>query len=221
MQETRVWSWVGKIPWRRKWQPTPVFLSGKSCGQGTLEGYGSWDHKRLSNYTTTTTTPSMWWWCGGLVAKLCLALCSPVKNSLPASSVHGIFQGKLLEWVAISFSRGSSPPRDRTWVSCIAGRFFTNEATREACLVYSRHLKNVCWLNAWLPSQCSFAQLGWELIFINLFFLFLSFLFLQWGTETYSFVLIHSNLLSEWTHYFHTTYSLIREYSQIQHFGQS
>ena len=52
--------------------------------------------------------------------------------SLPGSSVHGILQARILEWVAISFSRGSSQPRDRTRVSCIAGRFFfTSWATRE------------------------------------------------------------------------------------------
>ena len=41
--------------------------------------------------------------------------------SLPGSSVHGILQARVLKWVAIPFSKGSSPPRDRTWVSCIAG----------------------------------------------------------------------------------------------------
>ena len=45
MQETRVQSWVGKIPWRRKWQPTPVFLSGESHGQRSLAGYSSWSGK--------------------------------------------------------------------------------------------------------------------------------------------------------------------------------
>ena len=39
--------WVGKIPWRRKWQPTPVFLSGKSHGQRSLAGYSPWGHKEL------------------------------------------------------------------------------------------------------------------------------------------------------------------------------
>ena len=48
-----------------------------------------------------------------------------MKCSLPGSSVHGIFQERILKWVAIPFSRGSSQPRDWTWVSCIAGRFFT------------------------------------------------------------------------------------------------
>ena len=52
--------------------------------------------------------------------------------SLPGSSVHGIFQARVLEWIAISFSRGSSQPRDRTRVSCTAGRRFTIWATREA-----------------------------------------------------------------------------------------
>ena len=51
--------------------------------------------------------------------------------SLPDSSVHGILQARILEWVAISFSRGSSQPRNRTQVSFIAGRFFTNWAMRE------------------------------------------------------------------------------------------
>ena len=52
--------------------------------------------------------------------------------SLPGSSVHGIFQARILEWVAISFSRGSSQPRDQSRVSCIADRRFTIWATREA-----------------------------------------------------------------------------------------
>ena len=47
--------------------------------------------------------------------------------SLPASSVHGIFQARILKWVAISFSRRSSRPRDQTHISCIAGRFFATE----------------------------------------------------------------------------------------------
>ena len=37
--------WVGKIPWRRKWQPTPVFLPGEPHGQRSLEGYSPWGHK--------------------------------------------------------------------------------------------------------------------------------------------------------------------------------
>jgi len=62
---------------------------------------------------------------GGLIAKLCLTLYDPRDCSPPGSSVHGISQARILEWVAISFSRASSQPRDWTRVSCSAGRFFT------------------------------------------------------------------------------------------------
>ena len=67
-----------------------------------------------------------------LVAQLCPTLCDLMDCSLPGSCVHGILQARILEWVAIFFSRGSSWPRDRTWVSWIAGRSFTMWATREA-----------------------------------------------------------------------------------------
>ena len=64
------------------------------------------------------------------VAQSCPTLCDPVDCSLPGSSIHGIFQARVLEWVAISFSRGSSQPRDQSRVFCIAGRRFTVWATR-------------------------------------------------------------------------------------------
>ena len=62
---------------------------------------------------------------------MCLILCNPIVYSLPDSSDHGILKTRVLEWVAIPFSRGSSQPRDRTQVSYIAGRFLTIWATRE------------------------------------------------------------------------------------------
>ena len=65
------------------------------------------------------------------VAQSCLTLCDRMDCSLPASSVHGSLQARILEWVAISVSRRSSQPRDRTQVSHIAGRFFIVSATRE------------------------------------------------------------------------------------------
>ena len=68
------------------------------------------------------------------VAQSCPTLCDPKDYSLPGSSVHGIFQARVLEWVAIYFSPGSSRPRDRTRVSRILGRRFTVWATREAQL---------------------------------------------------------------------------------------
>ena len=59
------------------------------------------------------------------VAQSCPTLCDLMDCSLPGSSVHGIFQATVLEWIAISFSRGSSQPRDRTRVSHIVDRRFT------------------------------------------------------------------------------------------------
>ena len=70
------------------------------------------------------------------VVQLCLALCNPMDCSLPGSSVHGTFQARIMEWVAISFSREYSRPKDQTQVTCIAGRFFTVWATREAQLFF-------------------------------------------------------------------------------------
>ena len=64
------------------------------------------------------------------VAQSCLTLCDPVDCSPPGSSIHEILQARILEWVAISFSRGSSQPRDRTQVFRIAGRRFNLWATR-------------------------------------------------------------------------------------------
>ena len=65
-----------------------------------------------------------------LVTQLCPTLCDAMNCSPPGSSVHGILQARILELVVIPFSRGSSWPRDQTWVSCIAGRFFTVWGTR-------------------------------------------------------------------------------------------
>ena len=59
-------------------------------------------------------------------------LCNTTDCSPPGSSVYGILQARILEWLVILFSKGSSQPRDRTQISCIAGRFFTVWATREA-----------------------------------------------------------------------------------------
>ena len=70
------------------------------------------------------------------VAESYPTLCDPMDFT-----VHGILQARILEWVAFPFSRGSSQHRDRTQVSCIAGRFFTSRATRETCYTSKRHEK--------------------------------------------------------------------------------
>ena len=88
-----------------------------------------------------------------LVTLLCPTLCDPMDWSLQGSSVLGILQAVILEWVAIFFSRGSFWLRDWTLVSCIAARYFTVWATREA-LVYIRHIvKFSGWMNKWVNEQ--------------------------------------------------------------------
>ena len=92
------------------------------------------------------------------VAQSCPTLCNSVDCSLPRSFLHVILQARILEWVAISFSRGSSWPRDRTQVSHIAGRHFNLWATREAP-VLSPPLRfssvSQCCLTLCDPMECS------------------------------------------------------------------
>ena len=78
-------------------------------------------------------------WCECLVTQLCLMLCNLMGCSSPDSPVHGILRPRILKWIAIPFSRGSSWLREQTQISCFAGRLFTIGATREAqyCLLIS------------------------------------------------------------------------------------
>ena len=78
-----------------------------------------------------------------LVAQLCLTLCDPMDFNLPGSPIHGILQARILEWVTIPFSRGSSQPRDWTQASRMAGRFFTVWATRKSWLICKMGIKRV------------------------------------------------------------------------------
>ena len=64
-----------------------------------------------------------------VVTQSCLTLCDPMDCNPPGSSVHGILQARILGWVALPSSRGSSQLWDQTWVSCIEDRFFTVWAT--------------------------------------------------------------------------------------------
>ena len=74
--------------------------------------------------------------CVRPVTQSCPILCDPINCSLPGSSIRGILLARILEWVAISFSRGSSWPRDWTRVSCLAGGFCSTSHLRSPFLVY-------------------------------------------------------------------------------------
>ena len=79
-------------------------------------------------------------------------------SSPSSSSAHGIFQTRILEWVAIPFSRGSSRPRDQKWVSCIAGRFFTVRVTREA--LFSHQVASNSFATPWTVAQQAPLSMG-------------------------------------------------------------
>ena len=103
--------------------------------------HSQWDPKRGKHcslfHLKIFLTRYSWMRVCVLVAQSCLTLCDPMDCSLSRSSIHEIFQARGLEWVAISFSRGSSWPRDRTWVSHIVGRRFTLWATREVLCLFA------------------------------------------------------------------------------------
>ena len=84
--------------------------------------------------------------CVCLAAQSCPILCDPMDCSWPGSSVHGMLQARILGWVAIPFSRGSSWPRTQTQVSCIASGFFTIWATREY-FIYKKMPFAVTWMD--------------------------------------------------------------------------
>ena len=77
------------------------------------------------------------------VSQLCPTFCDPIDCSSLGSSVHGTLQERILEWVAISFYRRTSQPRNQTQVSCITGRFFTICA----CSFLSRKIKVILQFN--------------------------------------------------------------------------
>ena len=104
--------------WIHKWRHL--------CGSPEISGRGFTDGENAQRHCYYAVESMK-----VLVARLCPALCDLMDYSLPGSSVYGILQTRILEWVAIPFSRRSSRPRDQTQVSCNTGRFFTTEPPRK------------------------------------------------------------------------------------------
>ena len=103
------------------------------------------------------------------VAQSCPTLCDPMDCSPPGSSIHGVLQAIILEWVAISFSRGSSQPKDRNQVACIAGRCFNLWATSQR-LWHSQQSRNRCFSGILLLFRWSSGcwQFGlWFIFYVN------------------------------------------------------
>ena len=104
-----------------------------------------------------------------LVAQSCLTLCDSMDCIPPGSSVHGILQARILEWVAISFSRDSSQPKDQIQISRIAGRLFTVWATRKAHWIMYDCLKmNLLYLKLIFTLFKLMSIRGWFLIFAKI-----------------------------------------------------
>ena len=101
------------------------------------------------------------------VAQFYLTLCSPMDCSLPCSSVHGILQARVLEWGASSFSRGSSQPRDLTWVSHIVGKCFSHLSHQgsQTSLTDRLWLKQITLYSQWTSPNWmkTFIVKGWGL----------------------------------------------------------
>ena len=118
--QARILEWVAMpssrgSSWSRDWTCVSCFL-----------------HCRWILYHWATREAHRWNEIESEVAQSCPTLCNLVDCSLPGSSVHGILQARILEWVAISSSRGSSQPRDWTLISCVTGRCFNLWATCES-----------------------------------------------------------------------------------------
>ena len=94
-------------------------------------------------------------------AQSCLTLCDPMNCSPPGSSVHGIFQARILEWITISYSRSSSQPRDRTCISCLSctGRWILNHWEESHWITWEALLKADIWIQiilCWPESSFGF-----------------------------------------------------------------
>ena len=112
--------WIGKIPWMRAWKPIPVFLSEKSHGQRSLEGYSTQDrrvrHDSCEDFTHTC-----------LVAKSCWTLWDPMDCS-PACSLSMEYpRQEYCSGFSFPISRGFSQSRGQNHAFCLTGEFFNNE----------------------------------------------------------------------------------------------
>ena len=96
-----------------------------------------------------------------MLTQSCLTLCDAMDYSLPGASVHGIIAARILEWVAISFSRGSSHPRDQTHISCIGKQILPRWPSGKESTCQCRRFKfdlwvrEIPWRRKWQPTQVS------------------------------------------------------------------
>ena len=150
-------------------------LSFKGCGLkgthislGRTQSHSFMQGRPRNAGFSRSQGPAKDWWVS--VTQSCLTLCDPMDCGPPGFSVHGVLHTRIVEWVAISFSRDSSQARDQTQVSHIADRFFTVWTTGEALISITKESRrNKCWdhwqtlppspfaeSSIWLWHWCSF-----------------------------------------------------------------
>ena len=122
--------WWGQMPWSLLFEKENIKIWLSSL---------YYIERTTSFYYAIRTLPYvlfkfLLWFCV-LVTQSCPTLCDLTDCTPPGFSVHGILQARVLEWIAIPFSRGTSQPRDWTLVSCLTGRFFTIWATGKSLIL--------------------------------------------------------------------------------------
>ena len=159
-----------KSPWKGKWQLTPVFLLGKFHGQSCLVSYSpqgcqqpdtnAHKVKDVSSFFVVVWSLSVW------------IFRDPMDCSLPGSSVHGISQARIPEWVATSFFRESSWAYDQTCFTCSGKQLLYHWATRknfkyfslmfyEYYVIKQGHKLNISWYSSYIKFQLWGFPGGW------------------------------------------------------------
>ena len=146
-------------------------------------------------YQTTLSTSTFAWTVNvSVCAQSCLTLCDPMDCSRPHTSVHGIPQARIMEQVVISFSRGSSQPRDRNRVSCTDSRFLTTEPPGKPKCRHKRikmkwcTRRLQCFWNKSLELSCICRKRKYFFMFVldrNMKGLFWSFLYFRYAEVCY------------------------------------
>ena len=150
--QARGLEWVAITAAGKSLQSCPTLcdpIDGSPPGSPPSLGFSGQEPWSGLSFPSPVSESEKWKWSRSVVSNsLQLMDCS-----LPRSSIHGIFQARILEWVAISFSRRSSQPRDWTLVSRIVGRLFTVWATREVAQVTKSKPNSRGWIKEMKPTR--------------------------------------------------------------------
>ena len=124
--------WVGKIPWRKEWQPTPVFLPGKSHGQRSLAGYSSWGHKEPTQFSNSTTRAE-------------------------ETSQSQLFPSAVWEYTEIYLGSRVSPDHDIAGAMIL--NFLVSRTVRNKCLLFISHaIHGRFVIAAWMDQDKRFSK---------------------------------------------------------------